>query len=210
MALPFPNVPIAPGVPVLPRDPFAAAVSIALLTADAVASFFFNVGPQWGVFLDGFPVVAAQSVVSMEYRQDWIISDYPLEQGAFESYDKVNTPFLARVRFASGGDIATRQALLLSIEAIAGDTNLYDVVTPERVYTSVNVGHYDYRRAAQNVGLLEVDVWLVQVNVTAVTLFSNTQSASGANPVDGGGVQTTPATPAQQSAVIANTPTGLP
>src|SRR5215469_5882183 len=38
-----------------------------------------------------FPVAA--SFVDVEYKQDWPISDYPVEQGGFQSYDKVRLPF---------------------------------------------------------------------------------------------------------------------
>lgn len=199
----FPIVPIAAGVPAIPRDPLAAAVTVALLTADAVISFFFGLGPKWGIFLNGFPVVAADSVVSVEYRQDWVISDYPLEQGAFESYDKVQVPFVARLRFTAGGDELNRRALLDSVAAIAGDTNLYDVVTPEAVYTSCNITHYDYRRTAINgVGIIMVDIWLVEVRVTATIGFGNVQSPSAASPFDGGGVQGTTPSSAQSNAVL--------
>ncbi len=36
-----------------------------------------------------------------------------------------------------------REKLLSSIAAIAGDLNLYDVSTPESVYTSCNITRYD-------------------------------------------------------------------
>lgn len=207
MGLPFANVPILPGVPILPRpNPLPLAISVALLTADAIVSFFLGGGPQWGIFLNGFPVVEADSVVAFEFRKDWVISDYPQEDGAFQSYDKVETPFIARVRFTAGGDEANRAALLQSIQAIAGDTNLYDVVTPEAVYTSCSIGHYDYsRRATQGVGIISVDVWLVEVRVTALESFSNTASPSGASPQDGGTVNSLPAPTSAQTQVFNNT-----
>jgi hypothetical protein len=128
--------------------------------------------------------------VTFDYRQEWTVSDYPLEQGAFQSYDKVQTPFDVRVRYAAGGSQQNRQALLDSIAAIAGDLNLYDVVTPEAVYQSVNVTHYDYRRTATNgVGLLQVDVWCIEVRVTAQAQFQNVQNPTSASPQSQGNVQ---------------------
>jgi hypothetical protein len=187
------NVPNVPGVP--PLSSFATS-TISLLAADAVTLLGGLLAPQWGIFLSGVPVIVADSVVALDFKQEWTISNYPVEMGAFESYDKVQTPFEARVRFSAGGSAANRQALLNSIAAIAGDLNLYDVVTPEVIYQSVNVGHYDYHReAARGLGLMVVDVWLIQVRVSATQTF--TQSPSSSNPQAVGQVQPQAATPQQ-------------
>jgi hypothetical protein len=50
-------------------------------------------------------VITAELVVGFEFRNDWTISDYPVEGGIFESYDKVFLPYLAKVRFASGSSV---------------------------------------------------------------------------------------------------------
>ena len=180
-------VPFVPGVP--PLSSYTVDVPI-LLLADALGLPPSPLAPQWGIYLDGEPVVDADSVVTFDYRQEWTVSDYPLEQGAFQSYDKVQTPFDVRVRYAAGGSQQNRQALLDSIAVIASDLNLYDIVTPEAVYQSVNVTHYDYRRTATNgVGLLQVDVWCVEVRVTAQAQFQNVQNPASASPQTQGNVQ---------------------
>jgi hypothetical protein len=196
----FPNVPNVPGVPPLLRNPNLGSAAISLLVNQAIRFLVAPFSAQWGIYRDGLPVVIADSVVSFGYKQDWTIADYPVEEGAFESYDKVETPFGIRVRFASGGSTANRQELINSIEAIAGDLELYDVVTPEQVYTSVNITHYDYHRDAKSgVGLLLLDVWLIEVRVTAQASFANTKSPTAAGTTNGGTVNPTSATPTQQS-----------
>ena|ERR1039458_2521634 len=148
---------------------------------------------QWGIFLGGTPVIVADTVTSIEYKQNWVLSDYPVEQGAFETYDKVQTPRDIRVRFVAGGTEENRQALLDSVAAIAGDYNFYTVVTPEAFYPSVNVMHYDYRRTAINgVGMITVDVWCEEVRVTGTSSPNQAQSASAADPINGGTVQALP------------------
>lgn len=162
-----------------------------------LASIF---GPPWGVFLNGIPIVFADSVATFDYKQEWTISDYPVEQGAFETYDKVELPFEVRIRFTAGGSEINRFNLLNSIAAIADSVTLLDVVTPEQVYPSVTISHYDYRRTAQNgVGLIQVDVWFTEVRVTTTTAFSNTQAPQGNNPQGGGNVQSSTPTPSQAS-----------
>ena len=101
--------------------PNAGSAAISLLVNQAIRFLVAPFSAQWGIYKDGLPVVVADSVVSFGFKKDWNIADYPVEEGSFESYDKVETPFGARVRFASGGSTANRQALLQSIEAIAGD-----------------------------------------------------------------------------------------
>jgi hypothetical protein len=198
----FPDVPDVPGVPPLLRNPLSPSVLPKLITGDVVGLISGLFKPQWGVYKGDQAVVVADTVTSMEYKQDWTISDYPVENGGFASYDKVALPFDARVRFAMGGSVSDREAMLESIEDIAGSLELFDIVTPERVYSNVNVTHYAYSRSATNgVGLLQVDIFLVEVRETGTAELSNTQDPSGAGTVNDGTVQTTPATPAQQQSV---------
>lgn len=183
---------LIPGIPFLPSS-VSIFIDIPLLIGDAINFLTGFGGAQWGIFQDGIPVVEADSVVSIGYKQDWSISQYPVEEGGFESYNKVDTPFNSRVRFASGGSQANRQALLDSIASIAGNLELYDVVTPEQVYPSVNIQGYNLIRTAQNgVGLIMLDVQLLEVRVTAESEFSNTKSPSATGQINDGTVQPQP------------------
>jgi hypothetical protein len=163
-----------------------------LLSADTFIGYGLGAPPQWGVFLNGAPVVTADTVTTFSYQQDWAISDYPVEGGGFESYDKVDIPFRVEVQFTSGGSLANREALLASIASIAEPLTLYDVVTPEAVYSSVNVEHYNYRRTASNgLGLMVVTVGLLEIRVDNSNNFQNTASPSGFSPSPAGNVQST-------------------
>lgn len=176
----------------------ASTLPYSILTGDMISGIGYTTAPTWGIFSGGSAIITADTVLNIDYKQEWVLSDFPLERGAFETYDKVATPYDVRVRFLAGGSDSKRAALLSSIEAIAGDYNLYDVVTPEVVYLNCNVRHYDYRRTTQNgVGILAVDVWLVEVRVQGSTTVGQTASASGSPAYNGGVVQPTDATPAQ-------------
>jgi hypothetical protein len=167
------------GLPNLPSDIaglFSAAVS--LLTGDAVGLGANT--PQWGIFLDGEPVIVADSVIAFEYSQDFHISDYPIEQGAFASYNKVQRPGEVKFRFGTGGSLTDRQAFLQSINAVISDTNLYDIVTPEITYSNFNLTHQDYRRTGQSgAGLLTVDVWAEEVRPAQLATSTITTNATG-------------------------------
>ncbi len=163
-----------------------------LLTNDLIRSFLAGIsGPQWGIFQNGALVLYPDTIVSVDFKRNWSVADYPVEEGAFESYDKVQAPFDTRVRMALGATRADRAEFLAVLKEIADNTELYDVVTPDEIYSSVNISHYDIKRSRTNgAAMIVVDIWLTEVRVTAVSQFSNTRSSSGSDTVNGGNVQT--------------------
>ncbi len=135
--------------------------------------------------LVGLPniVPVSASTVDFEFAQDFPISTYPQEQGAFQSYDKVTLPFDVKLKLACQGNVSQRQAFLNSCLAIAASFALFDVVTPELTFTSVNCTHIDWPRSAKrNNNLIVVDLWFAEIPVNAQAAFSNT-----AQPGDAGG-----------------------
>lgn len=190
-----------PNVPGVPSVVFAAATEvITLLTRDAISLFTgFSISP-WGIYKGGFPVVLAETVTAFDYKQQWSISDFPVERGGFESYNKVAVPFETGFRFAAGGVSVQRQQLLDSIAAIAGDTELYDVVTPDAVYINVNISRYDYRqRASDGVGLIQVDVFATEIREVVGLALSNSKAPTSAAQTNSGPVQAVAATTTQES-----------
>lgn len=193
-----------PGLPPLPAS--FPTFSPALLTKDGVSQ---SQTPQkWGIYKGGKPIVIFDTFLSIDYRQGWVIADFPLEQGAFESYDKVATPFDVRVRLGAGEKMKNRQALIDSVAAIAKTLDLYEVVTPEVTYTSVNVQHFDYRRTATNgLGLIVIELWLLEVRIKA-----SQGAAGGASDASGNtATAATESTPFSSPQPLTNTfdPSGM-
>jgi hypothetical protein len=202
----YPNVPNVPGVPPLLRAPgVPLPILPALLLGDLVTSIGANPGiPQWGLFDEfGDSVIAADNVLDFNYKKAWRVADYPIQEGGFQSYNKVQEPFDIIFRFTCGGSVADRQAFLDSIAAIDGDTNLYTAVTPEEVFQNVNVNGVSYPRTADRVGLITVDVRLTQIIPAPSPVFGNTQSPSGASPINTGTVQPTDPSNSQQQEISA-------
>ena len=162
----------------------------ALLTADSPglgAAF----GPaQWGIFgQDGAPLLAVDSVADIEYARDYRISDYPQEKGAFASYNKVKTPYRAKMGFYIS---QTRAAFLNAIEAAVASLDFVTVATPEISYASANLTHYTYRRQVKSgVTLIRVEVECEEVRVLAGTQPAAAQSTNAASPTQSGDVQPT-------------------
>jgi hypothetical protein len=175
-----------PGLPALSADVAALFSTVELITSDGPGISMAIASSQWGVFLNGDPVVICDNVLSMEFRQDFKISNYPVEQGAFANYNKVQQPMEVKFRFSTGGSSAKRSNMLNSIGAVIGDTNLYDVVTPDATYIGFNFTHQDYRRNAQDgAGLLSVDVSVEEVR-SASLIVSNTGTGTSTTPANGG------------------------
>lgn len=183
----MPNVPNVPGVP--PLSSYAPN-NIALLFADVTFALSSLFGSQWGIFdASGLQAFNYQSIVDFDYKQDWPTSDYPIEEGGFQSYDKVELPFDVKVRVVSGGSEGERQALLDSVHAAAGTLDLFTVVTPEKTYASCNISHIDYKRsAASGVGMIMIDIWFIEIRESATANFTTTQSPANAGQVNTGNV----------------------
>ena len=142
--------------------------------------------------LVGLPniVPSFASTIEFSYAQDFPISNYPQEQGAFQSYDKVTLPFDVKVKLACQGNVSQRQAFLNACLAIAGSFALYDVVTPEITFTNVNCTHIDWDRTAKrNNSLIAVDLWFMEIPVSGKTAFTNTAQPGESAPLALGNVQ---------------------
>lgn len=128
--------------------------------------------PAWGVYdpTTGKSVLDPDSVLEFSYRREFDISDFPVQEGAFASYNKVIKPFEIQLRFSKGGTQSDRGAFLRSLDNLVASLTLYQVRTPEGVYENCNPQRYEVtRRGAQGAFFLtEVDLYLVQiVQVTA-------------------------------------------
>jgi len=162
-----------------------------LMTQDDFG-LFGALPPPWGIYLNNNIVVEPDTFLSFGYGREWDLSTYPLEKGAFETFNKVETPFRTLIRMAAGGALANRQAFLASVDAIAGTLELYDVVTPEKTYTSVNVQKLEVlnRTNSHGAAMLVVELRLLEIRVTGATTFASTKTPGGASAVNGGTVQT--------------------
>lgn len=187
ITLPFPpNVPQLPGVP--PLAGYIAAQAIQALTADApgVAAQTAQM-PQWGIFKDGQKVINPDSIRSVSPSKEWRLLDYPTEDGSFQTYNKVEMPREVEVEMLQGGSDSDLYEIISTLDQIAGDLNLYDVITPDVTYTNENVERYSYERTGSQ--LLTIRVQLRQIRITASAAFSNTVAPISASTTDAGTVQ---------------------
>lgn len=155
-----------------------------------------SISQQWGLYTQGGePAVTADNIIALDVAIEAQISNYPVENGGFGSYNKVQVPREVRLAMSRGGTLAQRTAFLTSVQALWASTTLVNLVTPEFVYLDCNVT--GVRRAAANdhgLGLMTLDVSLKQVRQTARLAFVPTKQPEGAPVVNDGAVQTQPST----------------
>lgn len=201
---PFPDVPKLPGVPQLPRPgnlPASPPLIVQLGIAGLQIFRAFATRPVWGIFKNTnatpvvttdengiqtvlvtppntVPVVLPDSVMELGYKNEWNVPSYPVENGGFTNYNKVNNPYEVTLRMTKGGSTSDRSDFLESIEKIAGSLNLYEVRTPEKTYGNANVIRFEYSRiGAKGAFFLEVDVVLREIRLTQ-SAYSTTAAAT--------------------------------
>lgn len=202
----YPNVPLSPGVPPVVRSPSAPPTpDPPRATGDATSTTVAgqsSTAPQWGIFDTGNnPIIAPDTILAVDFKRDYSTPDYPIEDGGFETYNKVARPFEAKFTMAKGGSIAARQNFIAILELITADLRLYNVVTPEHTWLNANVTHWDYdRKADRGATLITVNVWLREIRVAPAPAFKATKTAAAQAPVAGGTVQAATPTFAQSVA----------
>ena len=179
---------LIPGIPQLPAG--SATPVIAAIASEAISSSLWQAAqspPAWGVFdSSGNQVLFPDSVLEFTNRQEYEVSNYPVQAGSFASYNKVIRPFEIVMRFSKAGEVTDRSDFLDDITNLVASIDLFTVVTPEVVYQNVNANRREVvRRGAKGAYFLtEVDVYFVQIievqaqyTTTAVQL-PNAQNAS--------------------------------
>lgn len=207
--IPFPDVPNLPGVPTLARSALQSLTTQStgtLLTGDDLGGLSGGFSdPQWGIFdSDGNSALDVDSVVSVDAKKEFRISDYPVERGSFSSFNKVETPRDVPVVVTKGGSDDVRQKFLADLDTLIASIDLYSIYTAEWQYENMNPVSHEVRRSSRNgVSLIAAEIIFREVRISASSSFTNTQSPAGAAQANGGTVQ--PQTPsAGQSAAAAS------
>lgn len=204
--IPYPNVPTALGIPPMPRQ--AARVTALALAATASYRYGsqFN-GPQWQILTEsGAAALIPDSVIAFDFHGESRVSNYPVENGAFSSYNKVASPFDARLVISCGGQgQMSREGFLAALGSMADSTDLFTIVTPNAVFPNCNLVTFDFsQKAKEGAKLIVASCYFVEIRQTALASYQATKKPSGANPVSNGAVSATTPTTAQASQLSAS------
>jgi hypothetical protein len=214
MALPFlsvpafPDVPRVAGVPALLRkvQPILDAVGYIDHVTNAVGQILNTPALEtWGVFkTQGEAALEPDSFIGIEYKQGSKLLDYPVEDGGFATYNKVQGPFDACITMAKGGSMDDRQKFIKTVAALCADLELYTITTPDASYLSVNLERYDYRQEQQSGShIMIVTLYFREIRVIADSTThspEDVETAAAADPEAQGQVSPVPPTPLQDAA----------
>lgn len=197
---------------------------ILLTTIETVADFLgVNVlnpsGSDWMVldYATNQIVITPDTVPSFDYRTDTRVSDFPLQQGAFASYNKVQLPSEIRMTLVCSGlnffqaasaalnlnfgnNYMQKKDFLSVLEDFRKSEQLLTIVTPDATYTSFTLEHFDYRReTTRGANILYVECLFREIRQVTTSNssvnglpFVNSNSVGAANPINNGIVQTFP------------------
>jgi len=103
----------------------------------------------WGVYDDqGQPIANYDTFYSVKVDDNSKVSDFPVEDGAFVDYNKVNLPNKVMVTLVAGGSRTKTSAFLDALKEARRSTALFAIVTPEDTFSSMTLEKFDYKREA--------------------------------------------------------------
>jgi hypothetical protein len=187
----LPDVPNAEGVPSVKRNPDAQTdTTESQLTEDSLSVTAIGKN-QWGIYTSENQIaLECDTVLSIGFDAEYRIADYPLQDGTFETYDKVAMPFNARVVMAKGGTREDRRDFISTLEDMRADMKLYNVVVPERAYLNVNIAHVSIDRSReQGAGMITAEIVLREIRVNATATFTKTKEPASAATASNGNAQ---------------------
>ncbi len=150
----------------------------------------------------GEAIIIPDSVVEFSYRGEQSISDAPMPNGSFASYNKVKSPFDIRIIMTcSGSESMSRTAFLQSLESMLQSVDLYDIVTPDSAYENCNMVHFDYsKRSDRGMVMIIAECGFRQVRVSGSRTVPVVSSDSATTNTSTGTASVKDATTAQTTA----------
>lgn len=190
----YPLVPQVAGVPAVLR---AGAQVFDTLTlgffgaGDLVNSIIGSEPVLWGVYdPNGRSIAEYDSLVSMNYRNDTRVSDYPVEKGTFASYNKVSDPFTIQVQLSCGGDLTRRAAFQAALRSAVSSLTLYTVIAEDGTFENCNLVSVDWGRAQQDgAHIIKAFCEFREIRQRGTAAFSQTAEPQGTATLNQGQVQ---------------------
>jgi hypothetical protein len=203
----FPDVPQLAGVPALVRSNVVSnpVAKGALGALEGSLWRSLNTQEDWGVFdktgkiklIDievKYPIIqnlyAGQVATdSVEYTKEMNVSEFPIEGGGFESYNKVEKSANSRVTIIVSGSETDRTKALNLVDAATKSMTGYSIVTPEITYKNYSIIGYNYSRSGgSGATMLKIELTLkeersVTAELTSVSVSTINAKSPDATPV---------------------------
>ena len=148
------------------------------------------ISEQWTITDEGgATAVQFTSFIDIDVRNEGQALSYPVEEGGFMNYNKVQTPLDIWVTLATQGTEADFEAILDKLDEFQRDPIKLFVVTPSAMYGPVTLEAYSNKRTRESgAGQLTVELNFVevrevqtQVTTTVISKPKNPTSSSKTN-----------------------------
>lgn len=144
---------------------------------------------------NGSNIIAFTSFLDIDVRNDGQALSYPIEEGGFVNYNKVQSPLDIRVTLATQGTDIDFDAVITSLDRYQMDPEKVFVTTPDTYYGPMTVEGYSYRRKRESGAyLLIVELYLLEVREVqtqvGTTVISRPKNPTSASKVNTGKTQT--------------------
>jgi hypothetical protein len=190
----YPLVPQVAGVPALLRGGAAILDTLTFNQigfGDALGDIIGTDPSKWGIFSEqGDSIADYDSIYSFDYTNASAISNFPVEEGGFTSYNKVANPYDIEVVINCGGGAARRSACLTALQLARDSTDLYSIFTEIDTILNANLVNLSYRQTAnEGAGLLTARLQFIEVRNTASANYANPKTPNAFDPESGGQLQ---------------------
>ena len=114
------------------------------------------------------------------------VSEFPVEQGAFATYNKVQEPFKVKITLAVSDTPERRHAFLMALEEARLSTQRMDILLPEGTYLNATLeGYSSTRKQVGGWGMVVATLNFVQVREVRAA-YTNVKVAGGNSSKNGG------------------------
>lgn len=145
-----------------------------------------TINGEWGLLDEkGASVVSFTSFIDISVRNEGQALSYPVEEGSFTNYNKVESPLDISVTLATQGSESDFEFILVKLDEYKREAVTLSVITPALLYRNMTLKSYSYERKQENnAGMLSVQLDLVEVRKSGqegsalVSRFKNPSSAS--------------------------------
>lgn len=215
LSKPTPVVPLVTGAPTIPSaiDGGYRLSDFTETLKDQTFSALYNIagstlmayrGIAWGLFTTDtgeaiFPNCLYFEIGMQEQSQ---ITDAPVENGSFVSYNKVDAPAQYMLGMSLGAVSASQSANLALLRKMRSSTDLYYVHMPNFISPAVNVVGISIRRTTQSgADLLLASVMLREVRTFATATLTTKKNGYNTTATQVGVVSAQTPTAAQSKAI---------
>ncbi len=212
---PTPVVPLVTGAPTIPGaiDGGYRVSDFTETLKDQAFSALYNIagatlmayrGIAWGLFSTdtGVPIFPKCLYFEVSLQEQGQITDAPVEDGSFVSYNKVDAPAQYVLGMSLGPVSAQQSTDLALLRQMRSSTDLYYVHMPNFISPAVNVVGLSIRRTTQSgADLLLVSVMLREVRTFATATLTTKKNGYSATATQVGVVSAQTPTAAQAKAI---------